>query len=180
MLFDATLLFCHQGNVYNFTAGEAISLAGVAGTLSTAINLGTPRDLGVGQGQETPQVCIAVTNAFTGPFTTASYTFNFMGSTNSPTANMVTYSSVTMNTFSLTTGSLIFFNVPPALPNVAGGTASALQSASLGLPQYYALAITSSNATVNITAGNIIAGIVLCGDSFVQVGAKYGSGFTVA
>lgn len=57
MLFDSTLLFFHTGNVYNFTAGEFVSMAALAAagsTQSSTINLGNPRDMGVGQGQETP------------------------------------------------------------------------------------------------------------------------------
>lgn len=180
MLFDSTLLFLHTGSVYNFTAGEYISLAGVAGTLSNAINLGTQRDLGIGSGQEVPKVAVSIGSAFVGPFATASYQFNIMGSTNSTNSNMITLSSVTLSTFSLTSNTTFWMWLPPMPLNVAGGTASDLESATIGLPQYYALAITSSNATVNITTGTVLAGVVPEVDTFANVGAMYKSNYTVA
>ncbi len=87
MLFDSSLLFFHVGTAYAFTAGEFTSLIGMTsgGSFSNAINLGNPRDLGIGPGEERPNVIVMVGTALTTSEGTSSVFVNFQGSTDSTT-----------------------------------------------------------------------------------------------
>lgn len=171
MLFDSTLLFF--GSVSSTGSLSFVSLTGVtsssASGFSSAVNLGVPRDMGVGMGQEVPMVSINVGTAFTASQSTETVTINFLGSTNSTNSNFTTYESWTMATSSLTAGAQLLYPVPQRPPGV-------------GLPQYYALsvALNSVQGTGSIATGTLFAGIVLEGDSFVQTGAQYPANFTVA
>ena len=66
MLFDSGLLFFHATGTFQFTAGEFVSLVGST-TVSTSavINLGNARDLGIGPGEEIPQLSLQVGTAIT-------------------------------------------------------------------------------------------------------------------
>lgn len=169
MLFEADLLFL--GSVSSTGSLSFSSLAGVtaSGSLSSAINLGVPRDLGVGTGMETPKVSISVGTGFTSALSTNTVTINFQGSTNSTNSNFTTYESWTLATSSLTAGSQLLYTVPQRPPSV-------------GLPQYYALQVVmnSVQGTGSIATGTLFAGIVLEGDTMVATGMQYGAGFTVA
>ena len=84
MLFDSTLLFFHTGGVYNFTAGEFVSLAGqTSSSQSAVINLGNARDLGIGPGQEIPMIQIIVGSGITSSCQSTLINAQFQGSTNS-------------------------------------------------------------------------------------------------
>ena len=87
-LLDSTLLFWHTGNVYNMTSGEFVTFANLlttASSSSTVINLGNPRDLGVGPGQEMPTVDVVVGTAFTSSSAGLTLNLQFQGSTDSST-----------------------------------------------------------------------------------------------
>lgn len=171
MLFDSTLLFFHTGNVYNFTAGEFVSMAALAAagsTQSSTINLGNPRDMGVGQGQETPQLALYIGTAITSSDSTATLNVQFQGSTNN--VSWTTYVETGTNTTaSYGAGAVVLpMDIPPR-PQGAG------------LPLYYRInANWASTPGASISTGTIIGGIVLARDEFARTGAQYPSGFTVA
>jgi hypothetical protein len=172
MLFDAGLLFFHAGATFGFTAGEFVSLAGFTNSGSSAssvINLGNPRDLGIGPGQEIPQIAIVVGTAFTG--SSASFTINaqFQGSTDSVT--WTTYVESGANTTaSYAAGANI---LPIAVPRRPAGAA---------LPLYYRVNLVAggAGATTSISTGTVIGGIVLTRDDGPGTLASYPSGFQVS
>ena len=168
-LLDSTLLFWHTGNVYNMTSGEFVTFANLlttASSSSTVINLGNPRDLGIGPGQEMPTVDVVVGTAFTSSSAGLTLNLQFQGSTDSST--WTTYQETGANsTASWAAGYQYKFYVPHRLPGSA-------------LPQYYRLNLVGANAssTATITTGTLIAGIGLAIEAN-PVGL-YASGFTVA
>ena len=170
MLFDSTLLFLHTGSVYQFTSGEFVSFAGVTvSSASTAINLGNPRDLGIGQGQEIPQLAIVVGTAVTSSSASMLINTQFQGSTDSVT--WTTYAETgPFSTASYAAGANVLpIDIPARPPGAA-------------LPLYYRLnfAITGTGTTVSISTGTFIAGIVLTRDDNPRTLGQYPSGFTVA
>lgn len=171
MLFDSTLLFfgsVSSTGTLNFSNMLGVTASSASGQ-STAINLGTPRDLGVGTGMETPKVSINIGTAFTSSQSTQTVTINFQGSTNSTNSNFTTYETWTLATSSLTAGAQLLYPVPMRPPGA-------------GLPQYYSLQVllNSVQGTSSVSTGTIFAGIVLEGDTFVSTGAQYPANFTVA
>lgn len=170
MLFDSTLLFFHAGTVYNFTAGEFVNLAGAtASSASSIINLGNARDLGIGEGQEVPQVAISVGTAFTSACSSTLINAQFQGSTNSTL--WTTYSETgAASTASFAAGSNIF---PLAVPRRPPGA---------GLPLYYRMniAITGNALAETISTGTLLGGIVLARADSAGTLSQYAAGFTVA
>lgn len=170
MLFDSGLLFFHTGSVYQFTAGEFVSLVGST-TVSTSavINLGNARDLGIGPGEEIPQLSLQVGTAITSSSASMTINAQFQGSTDS--VNWTTYvESGANSTASYVAGASI---LPIAVPKRVHGAA---------LPLYYRinLAIASTGNIASISTGTIIGGIVLARDDGPGTLASYPSGFQVA
>jgi hypothetical protein len=170
MLFDSTLLFYHATGTFQFTAGEFVNLAGnTASCASTVINLGNPRDLGIGPGQEIPQLAIQVGTAITSSCQSTLINAQFQGSTNS--VLWTTYvESGANSTASYTAGASI---LPIAVPKRLHGA---------GLPLYYRinLAITGNALSETISTGTVIGGIVLARDDGPNTLASYPSGFSVS
>jgi hypothetical protein len=168
MLFDSTLLFYHSGTTYAFTAGEFVSLVGVtSSTASGVINLGNARDMGIGEGEERPNVFIAIGGGgITSSSTTLTVNFQFQGSTDSVT--WTTYMETGANaTTGLTAGTQFVFPVPARPPGAA-------------LPLYYRLNTSlGTNATAGISTGGVLAGIVLAPAQGIS-GGQYPAGFTVS
>lgn len=166
MLFDSTLLFWHSGTVYNITAGEFVNLATLTqSSASSTINLGNARDLGIGPGEEKPQVVVTIGTAITSALSTMSIGIQFQGSTDSSlwTTYLQTSPSTTA---SFAAGNQFVFDVPARPPGVA-------------LPLYYRLNLSvTGNGTATISTGTIFAGIVLAASQAVN--SVYPAGFTVA
>jgi hypothetical protein len=167
MFLDTNLLFFHSGTTYAFTSGEFFSLAGVtAGTASAVINLGTARDLGIGDGEAVPKLACTIGTAITSSSTGLRLNFQFQGSTDS--TNWTTY----VESGALATSAfLVNTNVFPIdVPQRPAGAS---------LPTYYRLNIAQTGTTVeSISSGTILAGIVVQRDQ-ENAGAHYGSGFSV-
>ena len=171
MLFDSTLLFFHTGNVYNFTAGEYVSLVGATASSAsiTPINLGNARDLGIGPGAELPMIAVYVGTAITSSSAGMLINAQFQGSTNS--VLWTTYAETgPMSTASFAAGSAI---LPIAVPRRPSG---------VSLPLYYQmnLAITGTSGTPTISTGSVIGGIVLAQNASAGTLDKYSAGYTVA
>ena len=167
MLFDSTLLLYHSGSAFSLTAGEFSTMAGVTSTSASAtINLGNARDLGINQGQETPQIAIHVGTAFTSSSASMLINFAFQGSTDSST--WTTYAETGANsTASYAVG---YYVLPIAVPRRPSGAS---------LPLYYRMYMTVSGTggTPSISTGTLLGGIVLA-RSDVTVG-QYPAGFVV-
>jgi hypothetical protein len=171
MLFDQTLLFFHTGTAYNMTSGEAMSLVGV-GTASSStglvINLGNARDLGIGPGEEIPQVAVNIASAITSSCASMQINAQFQGSTDS--THWTTYAETgAASTASFAAGAAVF---PLAVPRRPSGVA---------LPLYYRMnvVVTGANAGETISTGSIIGGIVLARADSAGTLDQYGAGFTV-
>ncbi len=172
MLFDSTLLFFHNTtSIYNMTAGEAMSLVGVgtaSATTGLVINLGNARDLGIGPGEEIPQVAVNIASAITSSCASTLINAQFQGSTNSTL--WTTYAETgAASTASYFAGASVF---PLAVPRRPSG---------VGLPLYYrmSLVITGANAGETISTGSIIGGIVLARADSAGTLDQYSAGFTV-
>ena len=63
MLFEQDLMFLKVAGTNSFTAGEFVTLAGVATTFST-VSLGNARDLGIFDGLNRPRIAIVIGNQF--------------------------------------------------------------------------------------------------------------------
>lgn len=166
MLLDSTLLFWHSGTTYAMTAGEYVSLVGLTqSSASTAINLGNARDLGIGPGEERPNVIVSIGTAITSSLATMSLAIQFQGSTDSSTWTTYMQTSAS-TTASFAAGNLFVFDVPARPPGVS-------------IPQYYRLnfLMAGTNGTAGISTGTVLAGITL-GPS--QGTTTYPAGFTVA
>lgn len=173
MLFDATLLFWHTGSVYQFTSGEFVNLAGAlagsASLVSSVINLGNARDLGIGPGQEIPQLALNVGTAITSSCASTLINAQFQGSTDS--VNWTTYAESGANsTASYAAGAAV---LPIAVPRRPSGVA---------LPLYYRvnMAITGGAGTAGLSTGTIIGGIVLARADSAGTLDQYPAGFSVA
>jgi hypothetical protein len=173
MLFDSSIMFFRVGTGTGFTAGEFTSLIGMTsgGSFSNAINLGNPRDMGTGQGQERPNVQVIVGTALTSSEGTSSVFVSFQGSTDSVTwTTYANYGAASVGfSGSWGTGSSFNFVIPERPPGAA-------------LPLYYRLGmgLTSGTGTVGLSTGTIMAGIVLADDEGARTGMAYKAGFTVA
>lgn len=166
-LFDVNLLFYHTGNVYSFTSGEYVNLAGTtASSASSVINLGNARDLGIGPGSEIPQVVVSIGTAITSSSATMTLNVAFQGSTDS--VNWTTYMETSAaSTASFAAGSAFTFDVPRRTPGAS-------------LPLYYRLNTTVGSSTSSISTGTILAGIVLAAAENAGTMAQYPAGFIVA
>lgn len=183
MLFDANLLFWHNGSVYNFTAGEFASLTAMtaaAASGSLVINLGNARDLGIGQGQEMPYIAATVGVGITSSSSTLTLNAQFQGSTDS--SNWTTYAETgPLSVGTAATGGAVALGafyagasvLPIAVPRRPSGAA---------LPLYYRMNLSPASAasTVGISTGTIIGGIVLARSDAVDTEGLYSAGFTVA
>lgn len=173
MLFDSTLLFFHTGTAFSFTSGEFVNLtgalAGSASLVSSVINLGNARDLGIGPGAEIPQLALNIGSAITSSCASTLINAQFQGSTDS--TNWTTYAeSGAASTASYAAG---FSVLPIAVPRRPTGA---------GLPLYYRvnLAITGGTGLAGLSTGSIIGGIVLARADSGGTLDQYPAGFTVA
>ena len=168
-LYDSTLMLFHASTTWNFTAGEFVSLVGAtSSSSSTIINLGNARDLGIGSGQEIPQIALTVGVAITSSSASMLINAQFQGSTNS--VLWTTYAETgALSTASFAAGASILQIDVPRRPTGAG------------LPLYYQvnLAITGTGGTPGISTGTIIGGIVLTRGESDTLGL-YPSGFSVS
>lgn len=167
MFLDTNLFFWHSGSVYAFTSGEYVSLATFTTTTgSSVINLGAARDLGIGDG-ERPKVALFVGTGITSGSASMTLNFQFQGSTDS--TNWTTYMETGANTTaSYTANTYVSMVVPPRPAGVA-------------LPTYYRLqmAVAGTSGAPTITAGTVLAGIVLEAEENMSGIGQYASGFTV-
>lgn len=170
MLFDSTLLFFHAGSVYGFTSGEFVSLAGqTASSASSVINLGNARDLGIGPGQEIPQIAVSVGTGITSACSSTLINAQFQGSTNS--VLWTTYAeSGAQSTASYSAGASI---LPIAVPRRPSGA---------GLPLYYRmnLVVTGNALSETLSTGTVIGGIVLARADSAGTLDQYAAGFSVS
>lgn len=166
-LFDSGLLFYHTGNVYSFTAGEYVNLAGTTATsASSVINLGNARDLGIGPGAEIPRVEVGIGTAFTSSSSGLFVNLQFQGSTNSVLWNTYMETPATATTASFSAGATYHFDVPRRPPGVS-------------LPLYYQLVVNLPGAVgPSLSTGTILAGIVLAGAESAAEMSQYPAGFT--
>jgi hypothetical protein len=176
-LFDSTLIFYHAGGVYNLTSGEFVNMAGQLGTASsasTAINLGNPRDLGIGQGQEIPQVVVVVGASFTSASASQTINLQFQGSTNS-TVWTTYYETGASSTANWQAGTQYVFDVPSR-------PVDTLNAAPLvALPLYYQLnMVFAGGAAATISTGTVFAAISLAAAQNAGTLGQYPSGFTVS
>lgn len=170
MLFDLGLLFYHAGSGVQLTSGEYVNLATItASSASTVINLGNARDLGIGNGPDTPMVALAIGTAITSACQSTLINVQFQGSTNSTL--WTTYAeSGAASTASYAAGAQpLPINVPRRPTGV-------------GLPLFYRvnLAVTGNALSETISTGTIIGGIVLARSDSPDTLGLYPSGFTVA
>ena len=170
MLFDSTLLFFHVGTAFNMSASEGLSLVGATATsTSTVINLGNPRDLGIGDGAENPEVAVFVGTAITSSCASMLINAQFEGSTDSSTWTVYAESGAA-STASYAAGYRVF---PLKVPRRPSGAA---------LPLYYRmnLVISGGAGTAGISTGTIIGGIVLSSANSAGTLDQYASGFSVS
>lgn len=166
MFFDSQLVFF--GSSPYASVSNYQSLAGVTagGTASATINLGVPEDMGIGDGEAVPKLAIFVGTAVTSACTGTRINVQFRGSTDS--TNWTVYAeSGPLATSSFIAGAKIF---PIDVPHRPAGAS---------IPQYYDLnlAITGVGGAETISAGSVLAGIVIQRADNPSI--KYSSGFTV-
>ena len=165
MFADTNLIFFGSAP---FTAGNFKSLATLtaSGTVSAAINLGVPEDMGIGDGEAIPKLAIYIGTGVTSACASTNINIQFRGSTDS--VNWTVYAeSGALSTASFAAGVKVF---PIDVPHRPAGAA---------LPQYYDLnlAFTGVGGSETISGGTIWAGIVIQRDD--NPGGQYPSGFTV-
>lgn len=166
MIFDTNLVFWGASP---WTAGNFTSLAGLTGsTTSTVINLQVPEDMGIGDGEAVPKLAIYTGSGITSASGSMNLNVQFQGSTDS--SNWTTYAeSGALSTASFVAGGPIF---PIDVPKRPAGAA---------LPQYYRLQLAmTGNGTASISAGSIMAGIVVQRADSDNTLGNYPSGFSVA
>lgn len=170
MLFDSGLLFFHAGTGTQLTSGEFVSLAGLTnGSVSSVINLGNARDLGIGNGPDTPMVSLTVGTGITSTCASLLINFQFQGSTNSTAWTTYAESGALSTASYLATYQPLPINVPR-------------RPTGAGLPLYYRInmVMTGNAAAEPLSTGTILGGIVLGrADSPDTLGA-YPSGFSVS
>ena len=167
MIFDSNLVF--WGTTPYSSASNFATLVGVtgAGTASLVINLQVAEDMGIGDGEAVPKLAIYAGTSVTSASNSATINLQFQGSTDS--SNWTTYAETgALTTASFASGASIFpIDVPKRPPGVA-------------LPQYYRLNMQwAGNGTASISAGTILAGIVLQRSDSVDTLGLYPSGFSV-
>ncbi len=167
MLLDANLLFYHVGTAFNLTAGEYVSLVGnTSSSTSAVINLGNPRDLGIGDGPEIPKLALFIGGGgITSSCASMLVNVAFQGSTDSVT--WTTYVQTGANsTASFAAGPILPIDVPR-------------RPAGIALPLYYRISVGISGGagTAGISTGTIIGGIVLARGDVDTFGA-YPAGFS--
>jgi hypothetical protein len=165
MFADLNLVFWGT-SPYSTSSFYSIGLTN--STASPSINLTTPEDMGIGDGEAVPKLAMYIGTGFTAACTSMGVNFQFQGSTNN-TAWTTYVETGPLVTSSLTAGQKVFpIDVPHRPPGAA-------------LPQYYRLNIgVSAGAQANgdlISGGTIWAGLVIQRDDS-PVGL-YKSGFTV-
>lgn len=176
-LFDKNLLFYHTGSVYGFTAGEFMTVAGTtSGSSGLQINLGTPRDLGIGDGAERPSINLVVGTAFTSSCSSLLINAQFQGSTSGAAGTWTTFAeSGPLPTSSYSAGLRV---LPITIPRRPDGIA---------LPQYYQVNLAYQYAggaggvttpVALLSTGTLIGGISGALPEGVSLG-QYPSGFTV-
>lgn len=179
MLFDVNNLFWHTGSAFAFTAGEFTSLVGVATTTqSPVINMGTRQDWGIGDGEFVPKLMIVLGTGITSASASMLLNMQFQGSTNSTT--WTTYAETgTASTASYVAATTSFnqanFILPIDLPPRPSGLVTSM-------PQFYRLQLATSatDGTATISAGTILAGIVIQRDDATQTMGQYPANFSVA
>lgn len=166
MLLDSTLLFFHAGTSFNLTAGEYVSLAGVTATCSSSvINLGNPRDLGIGPGAEIPNWAVTFGAGVTSSSAGTLVNVQFQGSSDS--VNWTTYMETGYaGTASFAAGDVYTYPVPRRPPGAA-------------LPLYYRLNLLLSGTTSSLSTGTVLGYIVLDPAEAGTLG-QYPSGFSVS
>jgi hypothetical protein len=166
MIFDANLVFwgtSPYGSASNFQ-----SLATLTGSsASNAINLVVAEDMGIGDGMAIPKLACYIGTAITSASTAMTLNLQFQGSTDN--SAWTTYAeSGALSTASFTGGPIF----PIDIPKRPSGSA---------LPQYYRLNLSmASNGTASISAGTILAGIVLQRADSDNTLGQYNSGFSVS
>lgn len=170
MLFDSGLLFYHAGSGTQLTAGEYVNLAGAtSSSASTVINLGNARDLGIGDGPDTPMLALSIGTGVTSTCQSLLINAQFQGSTNSTL--WTTYAeSGAASTASYQAGYKVLPINVPRRPTGAG------------LPLYYRvnLALTGNGSAESISTGTIVGGIVLLRSDSGDTLGQYPSGYSVA
>lgn len=170
MLFDSGLLFYHAGSGTQLTAGEYVNLATItASSASSVINLGNARDLGIGNGPDTPMLALGIGTAITSACQSTLINVQFQGSTNSTL--WTTYAeSGAASTASYAAGAQ---PLPINIPRRPTGA---------GLPLAYRvnLAVTGNALAETISTGSIIGGIVLSRADNADTLGAYPAGYTVA
>lgn len=172
MLFDNTLLLYHATTAYAFTAGEFVSLVGVgtaSACSSTVINLGNARDLGIGNGPDTPMVSLTIGTAITSSCASTRINALFQGSTDSSTWTTYAESSAQATSSYAAGAQILPINVPR-------------RPSSASLPLYYrvSLVVTGANAGETISTGTILGGIVLSRANNADTMGQYPAGFAVS
>lgn len=170
MLFDLGLLFYHAGTGVQMTTGEYVNLAGAtASSASSVISLGNARDLGIGNGPDTPMVALSIGTAITSSCSSMLINIQFQGSTNSTA--WTTYAETgAASTASYAAGAQpLPINVPR-------------RPTSAALPSFYRVTtvVTGTLASESISTGTIIGGIVLGRADSADTLGLYPSGFSVA
>lgn len=169
MLFDTSLLFYHAGSAFAFTSGEYMSLVGITSSSGGLnVNLGNARDLGIGDGEGTPNVAVLVGTGITSSCGNLRLNAQFQGSTDSKT--WTTYmESGPLSTASFVANQWVFRGRVPARPE------------GVSLPTYYRLnlALTGNGSAEGISTGTVIGGIVLDRADADDTIGQYPSGFTV-
>lgn len=175
-LFDTTLLFFHSGTAYGFTAGEFVNLAAATSTSTvlngTAINLGVPRDLGIGDGEFIPHIKLNTGTAITSACASLLINVQFQGSTDSVT--WTTY----IESGALSTAS---FGVNAGVP--LDGDPIPKRPPGVALPQYYRVNLATTGmapAATTISAGSLIGGIVIQAPASAGTLDQYPAGYSAS
>lgn len=164
MLFDSNLIFF--GTSPYASVSNYVSLAGLtASSTSSTINITTPAELGIGDGEAVPKIAAYVGTAFTSASASLALNFQFQGSTDS--TNWTTYieSGALATSVLVANAKVMAWDLPHRSPGAA-------------FPQYYRLRVASSgNTNESVSSGSIFAGIVIQRND--NPGGNYSSGFTV-
>lgn len=171
MLLDVNNLFFHAGNVFAFTSGEYMSLAGITSSSSGLnITLSHPEDLGIGDGEAIPNIAVLVGTGITCTCQSLRINAQFQGATQS-TGPWTTFAE----SGALATSSYVANNwvLPIAVPRRPSGTS---------LPSFYRLnlALTGNGSSESITTGTLLGGLVIQRGDAMDTIPQYSSGFTVA
>lgn len=163
MMFDVNNLFYYTGS-FAFTAGNFVSLVGITGSglASSVIDMTVAQDMGIGSGVSWPKVACYIGTGITSASTATLINLQFQGSTDS--TNWTTYVETGPNLTASYVAGKVF---PIDLPHRSQGSA---------LPRYLRLnlAITGISPTSQtISAGTILAGLVMQQDAQVTYGSNF-------